>query len=305
MLTSKEGELEYDIKNVQIPVRTDVAKDPSYLKANPTDRSSPTWWIVGCHRSAYAEYAKISLLLLEQATEKVITKTADTGRGREVLRRRRQTDRRSRQDDHDLMAATWAEVRPTAPPGGSTPPGERSSRCAVYRSSRPWCCSSCSWRGRSCTAFTQPSPTWPSRARRDPVRRLRQLHPGVLPSRVLQLGLAHGGVHGGFGDHRPKRGGNGAGVADALGLRRRACADICVCDRRLGRPAQVVAAYLWQAVLGSDGSCKHCHRLLPPSTAELAFHHADYRRLDRHLPRGTASPCWSTPRHSRKGAVRT
>ena len=37
MLTSKEGELEYDIKNVQIPVRTDVAKDPSYLKANPTE----------------------------------------------------------------------------------------------------------------------------------------------------------------------------------------------------------------------------------------------------------------------------
>jgi multiple sugar transport system substrate-binding protein len=75
MLTSKEGELEYDIKNVQIPVRTDVAKDPSYLKANPTNPFFSDLVESTIYRPAYAEYAKISLLL-QQATEKVITKTA-------------------------------------------------------------------------------------------------------------------------------------------------------------------------------------------------------------------------------------
>ncbi len=75
MLTSKEGELEYDIKNVQIPVRNDVAKDPSYLKANPTNEFFSNLVESTIYRPAYAEYAKISLLI-QQATEKVITKTA-------------------------------------------------------------------------------------------------------------------------------------------------------------------------------------------------------------------------------------
>lgn len=75
MLTSKEGELEYDIKNVQIPVRTDVAKDPSYVKANPTNAFFSDLVESTIYRPAYPAYAKISLLL-QQATEKVITKTA-------------------------------------------------------------------------------------------------------------------------------------------------------------------------------------------------------------------------------------
>ncbi len=76
MLTSKEGELEFDIKGVQIPVRTDVAKDPSYVKANPTNAFFSELVESTIYRPAYAEYAKISLLI-QQATEKVVTKTAD------------------------------------------------------------------------------------------------------------------------------------------------------------------------------------------------------------------------------------
>jgi multiple sugar transport system substrate-binding protein len=75
MLTSKEGELEYDIKNVQIPVRTDVAQDPSYVKANPTNAFFSGLVESTIYRPAYAEYSKISLLI-QQATEKVITGTA-------------------------------------------------------------------------------------------------------------------------------------------------------------------------------------------------------------------------------------
>jgi len=75
MLTSKEGELEYDIKNVQIPVRTDVAQDPSYIKANPTNAFFSGLVESTIYRPAYAEYSKISLLI-QQATEKVITNTA-------------------------------------------------------------------------------------------------------------------------------------------------------------------------------------------------------------------------------------
>jgi len=76
MLTSKEGELEFDIKNVQIPVRSDVAADPSYIKANPTNKFFSDLVESTIYRPAYAEYAKISLLL-QQATEKIITNTAD------------------------------------------------------------------------------------------------------------------------------------------------------------------------------------------------------------------------------------
>jgi multiple sugar transport system substrate-binding protein len=75
MLTSKEGELEFDIKAVQIPVRTDVAKDPSYVKANPTNAFFSDLVDSTIYRPAYAEYSKISLLI-QQATEKVITNTA-------------------------------------------------------------------------------------------------------------------------------------------------------------------------------------------------------------------------------------
>ena len=76
MLTSKEGELDYDIKAVQIPVRSDVADDPSYVKANPTNKFFSDLVESTIYRPAYAEYAKISLLI-QQATEKVVTNTAD------------------------------------------------------------------------------------------------------------------------------------------------------------------------------------------------------------------------------------
>ena len=75
MLTSKQGELDWAIKNVQIPVRTDVAKDPTYVKANPTNAFFSELVADTIYRPAYAEYAKISLLI-QQATEKVITNEA-------------------------------------------------------------------------------------------------------------------------------------------------------------------------------------------------------------------------------------
>ncbi len=76
MVCSKEGELEFDIKNVQIPVRTDVAEDASYVKANPTNSFFSKLVEKTIYRPAYTEYAKISLLI-QQATEKVVSGTAD------------------------------------------------------------------------------------------------------------------------------------------------------------------------------------------------------------------------------------
>jgi multiple sugar transport system substrate-binding protein len=76
MLTAKQGELDWAIKNVQIPVRTDVAKDPTYTKANPTNAFFSDLVESTIYRPAYAEYAKISLLI-QQAGEKVITGSAD------------------------------------------------------------------------------------------------------------------------------------------------------------------------------------------------------------------------------------
>lgn len=75
LLTAKQGELDWAIKNVQIPVRTDVAKDPTYLKANPTNEFFSDLVENTIYRPAYAEYAKISLLI-QQAGEKVITGSA-------------------------------------------------------------------------------------------------------------------------------------------------------------------------------------------------------------------------------------
>lgn len=75
LLTAKQGELDWAIKNVQIPVRTDVAKDPTYTKANPTNAFFSDLVESTIYRPAYAEYAKISLLI-QQATEKVVTNTA-------------------------------------------------------------------------------------------------------------------------------------------------------------------------------------------------------------------------------------
>jgi multiple sugar transport system substrate-binding protein len=75
MLTSKAGELTYDINAVQIPVRSDVAADPKYVKANPTNAFFSDLVTDTIYRPAYSEYSKISLVI-QQATEKVMTNTA-------------------------------------------------------------------------------------------------------------------------------------------------------------------------------------------------------------------------------------
>jgi len=75
-LTSKENELAYDIAGVQIPVRDDVAKDPSFLKANPTNAFFSGLVAATQYRPAYADYPKVSLLI-QQATEQVATNSAD------------------------------------------------------------------------------------------------------------------------------------------------------------------------------------------------------------------------------------
>ena len=72
MLTSKENELAYDIAGVQIPVRSDVAADPAFVKANPTNAFFSDLVASTVYRPAYSDYPKVSLLL-QQATEKVMT----------------------------------------------------------------------------------------------------------------------------------------------------------------------------------------------------------------------------------------
>ncbi len=74
-LTSKAGELAYDINQVQIPVRTDVATDPSFVKANPTNAFFSDLVTDTIYRPAYSAYSQISLVI-QQATEKVMTNSA-------------------------------------------------------------------------------------------------------------------------------------------------------------------------------------------------------------------------------------
>jgi multiple sugar transport system substrate-binding protein len=74
-LTSESGERTYDINAVQIPVRSDVAADPKYVKANPTNAFFSELVTNTIYRPAYADYSKISLVI-QQATEKVITNSA-------------------------------------------------------------------------------------------------------------------------------------------------------------------------------------------------------------------------------------
>lgn len=72
MLTSKAGELAWAINNVQIPVRTDVANDPTYTAANPTNTFFSGLVASTVYRPAYSAYPKVSLVI-QQATEKIIT----------------------------------------------------------------------------------------------------------------------------------------------------------------------------------------------------------------------------------------
>jgi multiple sugar transport system substrate-binding protein len=75
MLTSKAGELTFDVNNVQIPVRTDVASDPTYVKANPTNTFFSGLVADTVYRPAYTAYPSVSLVI-QQATEKIMTNSA-------------------------------------------------------------------------------------------------------------------------------------------------------------------------------------------------------------------------------------
>ena len=231
MLTSKEGELEFDIKNVQIPVRSDVAEDPSYVKANPTNAFFSDLVESTIYRPAYAEYAKISLLL-QQATEKVITNTADPAAAakfyddgvKQIVGQDKVTT---------ALMATWAEVRPTAPPARHPDPD---APCCAGLPVVPSRGAAAGLPGRSdrLLHLRRLHQHGAHRPGGHAVRRVRQLHPGLHRRRVLVLGRSHADLHGRLGDHRPERAGHGAGAADAVGLRRGAGADVGGRDRRLG-----------------------------------------------------------------------
>lgn len=75
LLSDREHQLTWAIDNVQIPVRSDVAKDPSYLSANPTNEFFAGLVPVTKYRPAYAVYPRISSEI-QLATEKLITGSA-------------------------------------------------------------------------------------------------------------------------------------------------------------------------------------------------------------------------------------
>jgi len=75
LLGSKKRELEWDIKNVQIPVRKDVAADPSYAQANPTNSFFASLVPITDYRPAYSVYPRISKEI-QAATESVVTGSA-------------------------------------------------------------------------------------------------------------------------------------------------------------------------------------------------------------------------------------
>jgi multiple sugar transport system substrate-binding protein len=76
MVSDREHHLKWDIANVQIPVRKDVASDPSYLAANPTNEFFASLVPITTYRPAYAVYPRISNEI-QVATESVVTGTAD------------------------------------------------------------------------------------------------------------------------------------------------------------------------------------------------------------------------------------
>ena len=75
LLSDREHQLTWAIDNVQIPVRSDVAKDPTYLAANPTNEFFAGLVPVTNYRPAYAVYPRISSEI-QLATEKLITGSA-------------------------------------------------------------------------------------------------------------------------------------------------------------------------------------------------------------------------------------
>jgi multiple sugar transport system substrate-binding protein len=78
LLTNKDNNLTFDINNVQIPVRKDVAADPKYTKANPTNAFFSALVPVTTYRPAYAVYPRVSNEI-QVASEAVVTGQADVG----------------------------------------------------------------------------------------------------------------------------------------------------------------------------------------------------------------------------------
>ena len=72
MLGDKKHQLEWDIKQVQIPVRKDVAADPSYSKANPSNAFFASLVPITQYRPAYSVYPRISKEI-QSATESIVT----------------------------------------------------------------------------------------------------------------------------------------------------------------------------------------------------------------------------------------
>lgn len=75
MLGDKKHQLEWATKNVQIPVRKDVAADPSYAKANPTNEFFASLVPITDYRPAYSVYPRISQEI-QAATESIVTGNA-------------------------------------------------------------------------------------------------------------------------------------------------------------------------------------------------------------------------------------
>ncbi|MGI5130243.1 extracellular solute-binding protein [Pseudonocardia sp. CA-107938] len=75
LLSDRQRQLTWAIDNVQIPVRTDVANDQTYLSANPTNGFFASLVDVTKYRPAYAVYPRISAEI-QLATEKLITGSA-------------------------------------------------------------------------------------------------------------------------------------------------------------------------------------------------------------------------------------
>ena len=76
MISDRPHQLKWSIDNVQIPVRTDVASDPAYLAANPTNEFFASLVPITHYRPAYALYPRVSSEI-QVAMESVMTGTAD------------------------------------------------------------------------------------------------------------------------------------------------------------------------------------------------------------------------------------
>ncbi|HKG51701.1 MAG TPA: extracellular solute-binding protein [Actinomycetales bacterium] len=72
LVTNKANNLTWCVNNVQIPVRKDVAKDPKYTNANPTNAFFSGLVPITTYRPAYAVYPRVSNEI-QVASEAVVT----------------------------------------------------------------------------------------------------------------------------------------------------------------------------------------------------------------------------------------